>query len=432
MRGFAVQARVNLETIGADGTVRPTGGVLKAFEPAAGPGVRTDTYASTGYPTNPSFDSLLAKVIGHAATDDVGDALDRTSRALGELRIEGVATNVPFLQAILAHPDVRTGLATTDFVDRTWLSSSPWRPPRPRPRASSEHRHDSTGRRRRGCERPARRPQSRQVGRRLLVRLPGASTPTTRCSPRSRARSSRSSVVAGDSVRVGQPLLVMEAMKMEHVIESTMSGVVAARSRSRSATRCSRATRSSLVEQTASSARLPMRPRPSTSTRSAPTSPRCSSARRSTLDAARPDAVASAVATQPAHRPGEHRRPLRRGLVRRVRPLVIAAQRRRRTLDELIARTRPTAWSAASAGSTATCSPTTEARCIVMSYDYTVLAGTQGMQNHRKKDRLFELAERLRLPVVFFTEGGGGRPGDTDGIGRRRARLHGVQPVRRS
>jgi acetyl-CoA carboxylase carboxyltransferase component len=49
-----------------------------------------------------------------------------------------------------------------------------------------------------------------------------------------------------------------------------------------------------------------------------------------------------------------------------------------------------------------------------MSYDYTVLAGTQGFQNHRKKDRMFELAERLRLPVVFFTEGGGGRPGDTD------------------
>jgi len=54
---------------------------------------------------------------------------------------------------------------------------------------------------------------------------------------------------------------------------------------------------------------------------------------------------------------------------------------------------------------------------VVMSYDYTVLAGTQGLQNHRKKDRLFELAERLRLPVVFFTEGGGGRPGDTDGVG---------------
>ena len=50
----------------------------------------------------------------------------------------------------------------------------------------------------------------------------------------------------------------------------------------------------------------------------------------------------------------------------------------------------------------------------VMSYDYTVLAGTQGLQNHRKSDRLFELARRERLPVVIFAEGGGGRPGDTD------------------
>jgi len=54
---------------------------------------------------------------------------------------------------------------------------------------------------------------------------------------------------------------------------------------------------------------------------------------------------------------------------------------------------------------------------VAVSYDYTVLAGTQGLQNHRKKDRLFEVAEQLRLPVVLFTEGGGGRPGDTDGAG---------------
>jgi acetyl-CoA carboxylase carboxyltransferase component len=52
-----------------------------------------------------------------------------------------------------------------------------------------------------------------------------------------------------------------------------------------------------------------------------------------------------------------------------------------------------------------------------MSYDYTVLAGTQGLWNHQKKDRLFELAARMQLPVVIFTEGGGGRPGDTDGSG---------------
>ena len=50
----------------------------------------------------------------------------------------------------------------------------------------------------------------------------------------------------------------------------------------------------------------------------------------------------------------------------------------------------------------------------MLSYDYTVLAGTQGVLGHRKKDRLFELIARMRLPTVFFAEGGGGRPGDTD------------------
>jgi hypothetical protein len=91
-------------------------------------------------------------------------------------------------------------------------------------------------------------------------------------------------------------------------------------------------------------------------------------------------------------------------------PLAIAAQRRRRPVEDLIRRT-PADGLVAGIGAV------NGHRTVVMSYDYTVLAGTQGLQNHRKKDRLFELAERLRLPIVFFTEGGGGRPGDTDGSG---------------
>ena len=91
-------------------------------------------------------------------------------------------------------------------------------------------------------------------------------------------------------------------------------------------------------------------------------------------------------------------------------PLAIAAQRRRRDLDDLIART-PADGLVAGVG-TVDGHPT-----AVMSYDYTVLAGTQGYQNHRKKDRLFDVIERRRLPVVFFAEGGGGRPGDTDAPG---------------
>ena len=80
--------------------------------------MRIDTYGSTGYQTNPAFDSLLAKVIGHAASEDVSDAVDRTRRALARAPRRGRRDQRRLPEAVLAHPDVRAGVATTDFVDR--------------------------------------------------------------------------------------------------------------------------------------------------------------------------------------------------------------------------------------------------------------------------------------------------------------------------
>ena len=91
----------------------------------------------------------------------------------------------------------------------------------------------------------------------------------------------------------------------------------------------------------------------------------------------------------------------------------IAAQRARRELSELIERTPADGLVAGTARINGDLFGDRSA-CAVLSYDYTVLAGTQGVLGHRKKDRLFELIERMRLPTVFFAEGGGGRPGDTD------------------
>ena len=91
----------------------------------------------------------------------------------------------------------------------------------------------------------------------------------------------------------------------------------------------------------------------------------------------------------------------------------IAAQRMRRDVDELIARTPADGLIGATARINGELFGE-RAACAVLSYDYTVLAGTQGAIGHRKKDRLFELIERMRLPTILFAEGGGGRPGDTD------------------
>ena len=97
-------------------------------------------------------------------------------------------------------------------------------------------------------------------------------------------------------------------------------------------------------------------------------------------------------------------------------PLAIAPQRKRRTLEDLIENTPADGMIGGIAEVNGPLFPDENSQCVIMSYDYTVLAGTQGGQNHRKKDRLFEIAKRLELPVIFFTEGGGGRPGDTDGL----------------
>ena len=95
----------------------------------------------------------------------------------------------------------------------------------------------------------------------------------------------------------------------------------------------------------------------------------------------------------------------------------VAAQRKRRSMEDLIANTPADGLVGGLGTVNAEQFPGDASRVVVASYDYTVLAGTQGFLNHRKKDRLFDVAERRRTPVVLFAEGGGGRPGDTDSPG---------------
>ena len=97
-------------------------------------------------------------------------------------------------------------------------------------------------------------------------------------------------------------------------------------------------------------------------------------------------------------------------------PLVIAPQRKRRSVEDLILNTPADGMVGGLSEVNSELFHESKTQCVVISYDYTVLAGTQGGQNHRKKDRLFEIAKKWKLPVIFFTEGGGGRPGDTDGV----------------
>ncbi len=133
-----------------------------------------------------------------------------------------------------------------------------------------------------------------------------------------------------------------------------------------------------------------------------------------TLDSARPEAVEKRHATGG--------RTARENLEDLIEPesfveygrFAIASQRSRRELDDLISKTPADGLIAGTARINGDLFGEEGSACAVLSYDYTVLAGTQGHLGHRKKDRLFDLIERMNLPTVFFAEGGGGRPGDTD------------------
>jgi acetyl-CoA carboxylase carboxyltransferase component len=223
-------------------------------------------------------------------------------------------------------------------------------------------------------------------------------------------------VAPGDLVRRGQPVLIMESMKLEHVVEAEDNGrvhgiaVVAGETVMEGQIMVS--LEDAQVEAIAEAVTEEIdldRVRPDLA--------QVVARHAVGLDAARPDAV--------ARRRKVGRRTTRENVADLVEPgsfveygaMVIAAQRRRRTLDDLIANTPADGLVGGIGRINGHLFEGHAAECVVVSYDYTVLAGTQGLQNHRKKDRLFELADKRRLPIVVFTEGGGGRPGDTDGLG---------------
>jgi acetyl-CoA carboxylase carboxyltransferase component len=222
--------------------------------------------------------------------------------------------------------------------------------------------------------------------------------------------------VAGAAVTAGQQVAVMEAMKMEHVIAAGRSGTV---TDVRVAPGDTVFADHVLVVIAPGEVEAEVAGDDEEVDLGAirPDLAEVIDRHRVGLDEARPEAVARRRRTSQRTARENVADLVDDGTFVEYGALVLAAQRRRRSVDELIAKTPADGLVAGVGQVNGHLFGPTDAQCVVMSYDYTVLAGTQGGQNHRKKDRLFEIAEQSLMPVVFFTEGGGGRPGDTDGLG---------------
>jgi acetyl/propionyl-CoA carboxylase alpha subunit len=365
-RGFAVQARVSAEEAGR----------VTRFDLPSGPGVRVDTALRTGTEIGVRYDPLLAKVVAHAPHGGVEAAVTRVRRALGEFGVEGVRTGIPLLRDVLARPAF-------------WA----------RPQAFEQAA-----------------PEAGEADGTVVAPL-GGTVVSVDVSP-------------GERVRAGQQLLVLEAMKMEHVVRAPGSAVVRLLHARVGQTVGEGAALATLDDVTGShddeQATKPLDP-------DFVRADLAEAVHRHSfgLDANRPEAV--------ARRHVLGRRTAREniedlcdeGSFTEFGALAIAAQRLRRSVDDLI-RSTPADGLVCGTGRI------DGEPCVAMSYDYTVLAGTQGLQNHRKTDRMLEIAEERGLPVVLFAEGGGGRPGDTDTTSvagldvttfQRMARLSGQVPL---
>ena len=223
-------------------------------------------------------------------------------------------------------------------------------------------------------------------------------------------------VAAGDAIGPGQTLLVLESMKMQHDVPAPHGGIVVKIGVGEGDT-VAEGQRLALIERADVAAVLSTGPAAEDPDTIRADLAEVVERHEITLDPARPAAVERRRVTGQRTVRENIEDLVDDGSFVEYAPLTIAAQRRRRSVEELIERTPADGLVCGFARVNGKSFGDESARCIVMSYDYTVLAGTQGMQNHRKKDRMFELAAKLRLPVVIFTEGGGGRPGDTDATG---------------
>ena len=385
-----LQVRINTETMDQTGSAGPASGTLSKYEVPSGPGVRVDGYGYSGYTTNPAFDSLLAKLIVTSRSPRYGDVVAKARRALAEFRIEGVQTNIAFLQHLLSLPEVVRNDLYTRYIEDNAAS------------LVSAAGTSQFGVREARAQAPA--------GVESDQAAPEGALPVH--SP-IHGRVVAINAASGDAVAAGQTMAVIEAMKMEHVVSAEMSGYVRAVCVGLNDV-VSKGSPLFYLDE-AEVAGLAIGPDDEIDLDAIrPDLAEVMARHAFCLDENRPEAVAK--------RRKKNQRTARENVEDLCDPgsfieygaLLLAAQRRKLPIDELIRKTPADGLVAGVGSVNGPLFGEEKARCMVMAYDFTVFAGTQGLMNHKKMDRMLSVAHEWGFPVALFAEGGGGRPSDTD------------------
>ena len=409
-RGYSIQLRVNMEELDAEGAVTTRTGTIAAFKPPTGPGVRVDTFGYEGYQTSSSYDSLLAKLIISVGNGTFQDAIARTVLSVQDFEVEGVPTNLNLLCNILEHKEVQQGRMYTGFID--------------------DHREQLAAQREPASNRRTKPQQTALAGAKVDTRDPLAVL--------SRGRSQREaeraqiqtrtyadglvpvtavmqstilSIAAnvGEKVLKGQEIFLLNAMKMEHEVKSPVSGTIREINIGVGDT-VPEQTVLMVIEKSAVDAEWQ------------------ADSVALDLDTPRPDLAEvlrrrsltsdESRVKQKERRHSQDARTAREniydladeGTFVQYGSLAIG-QGLHGSVDELLDYAPSDGLVMGLGHVNGDNFDETRSRCVLMSYDYTVLAGSQGGMNHKMMDRMFQTAFKLQSPLVLFTEGGGGRAG---------------------
>lgn len=413
-KGYAIQARINMETIDNQGNTLSKTGQLNHFDLPFGKGVRVETSGYVGYANSPNFDTLLAKLIIHSKADNFKKAIKKLYRKLSECKIEGITTNLPFLQNILQHPAIATNQFHTQFILENLSDLL----------TKSADKHQQY------YFKKAKKSTKKST---IIADLPEGITPIKTPMPGSVVSIA---VKEGETIKIGQQLMIIEAMKMESIVLAEVGGIIEKIQVKEGAVlfekdilflvkKVDDINIAGSVETAIDLEKI------------RPELQELRDRKAFQLDKNRPKAVGK--------RKKKGKQTARENIAQlcdedsflEYGSLIVAAQRSRRTLDDLIQNTPADGIITGIGAINGELFDAATAKCMVLCYDYTVLAGTQGMFGHQKTDRVLEVAHSAKLPIILFAEGGGGRPGDTDfqGIGGLQvktfamfAKMNGIAP----
>ena len=386
----SIQARLNMESYDNKNQLVPTTGTIKEYDIVSGPGIRIDGAGKVGYLNNGLYDSLLAKVI---ATSEfgLGEAVRKLDFTLRMSNVSGVETNKNLIIEILRQEVPQNGSVNISTIDNNievYLQKL--------------NRDTQIGVKENNKNEIPNRPlidsaltentiQSELVGTVIDIK-----------------------VLPNKKIKQGDTVLVQESMKMHHPIKANANGFVSNFFVDIGDTVSTGSPLFEFIPEKESSQKKLKKGKSKKSKKMRGDLENLMERRKLTLDKSRPIAVKK--------RKKIGKRTARENIKSLIGnndffeygDLVYAAQRSRRSLDDLIKNTPADGLITGLSYVNSDLFAKEQTKTAIMHYDYMVLAGTQGINNHKKLDRMIDVIRGLKVPLIFFCEGGGGRPGDVD------------------